>query len=557
MIVTSAAPAVAAAFFERRGTRITRRFVAGSISFRNQLGYRYPPSCCSNFVWFSTTNDRSDQEPLETSANNSQQNTAVTYNNRHATIANDDLLVSRRQKALSTLDLVRAYSQLAKARLSALVVLTTATGFVAAGPLPWTATATVTAATTAASTAATTCIQMGGGGDVLSTTTTLISVLMGTALCASSAAAYNQLFEVDRDALMKRTIHRPLVTGVLSRSHAAIAATLWGTTGVTVLWYGTDPVTACLGAANILLYAGIYTALKPITPLNTWVGAIVGAIPPVMGYTAAVAAAHSSGAMATTTAIVTLAPSTTSWAAAVLPVLDPIPLSLAATLYFWQLPHFLALSYMYRADYSRGGFAMLPCHYGGQSSATGSGTAVSADEAAARTATAMVRNAWYLGAVPLVTTATHVTSSMFAIEGLLINGYAIAVAHRFQRDRTNQNARAVFITSLWYLPCTLMLFLLHSKSWDSDGTIDSGNETENVVSEFIVRQIHAIRNKGRELCLHEQATGHVHNSSKGHGTDKSSAPCPVVLGTEMSKATTEQAARALDNSVKPIVETTK
>jgi heme o synthase len=553
MIVRSATPAVAAAFLPVRGTSITRIFVAGSISRRFEFGNRFHPNWCLS-VSFSTTNDRSEQEPFDTSADDSQKNTAVTHKNGYPAISDDDPLGSRRRKTLSTLDMVRAYSQLAKARLSALVVLTTATGFVAAGPLPWTATAAVTAATTSA---ATTCMQMGGGGDVLSTTTTLISVLMGTALCASSAAAYNQLFEVDRDALMKRTIHRPLVTGVLSRSHAAIAATLWGTTGVTVLWYGTDPVTACLGAANILLYAGIYTSLKPITPLNTWVGAIVGAIPPVMGYTAAVAAANSSGAMATTSVVVALAPSTTSWAAAVLPVLDPISLSLAATLYFWQLPHFLALSYMYRADYSRGGFAMLPCHYNGQTSATGTGAAVSADEAAARTATAMVRNAWYLGAVPLVTTATHVTSSMFAIEGLLLNGYAIAVAHRFQRDRTNQNARAVFITSLWYLPCTLMLFLLHSKSWDSDGTIDSYNQTENVVSEFMLRQIHAIRNKGRELCLHEQATGHVHHSSKSNGTDMSSAQCPVVLGTEMSKTTKEQAAKALDDSVKPLVETAK
>ena len=103
-----------------------------------------------------------------------------------------------------------------------------------------------------------------------------------------------------------------------------------------------------------------------------------------------------------------------------------------------------------------------------------------------QTASVIVRYAWYLSAVPVVTTLTNVTSSMFALEGLVLNGYALTVAHRFQQDRTNANARKVFLTSLWYLPCWLMLFLLHSKVWDEE------KENDPVV-QFLSDSIHLAR----------------------------------------------------------------
>jgi protoheme IX farnesyltransferase len=142
-----------------------------------------------------------------------------------------------------------AYSDLAKAKLSALVVTTSAAGYVAAA------------------------------GPVL--TTDFALCMMGTAFCSSSAAAFNQIFEIDRDSRMKRTQSRPLVTGELSPAEAKTAAALWGAGG-TALLAMTDPIAAALGFGNILLYSGVYTFLKPRSVVNTWVGAVVGAIPPLV-----------------------------------------------------------------------------------------------------------------------------------------------------------------------------------------------------------------------------------------------------------------------------------
>lgn len=215
-------------------------------------------------------------------------------------------------------------------------------------------------------------------------------------------------------------------------------------------------------------------------------------------------------------------------------LLDPVALTLGATLYLWQLPHFMALSYMYRADYTRGGFAMVPCH-----TITGADSAHVAEE---QTAKIIVRYAWYLAAVPVVATVFNVTSTMFALEGMILNAYALTVAHRFYRDRTNPNARKIFITSLWYLPCTLMLFLLHSKTWD-DSNVTTAVGNNNVLAQFLSDQIHAARNKGRELCLHEQSS--VHNNSQA---------CPVVLGTEKTMETVDRATQTLNGQMLPVVE---
>lgn len=147
------------------------------------------------------------------------------------------------------------YADLAKARLSFLVVTTGAAGYVAAA------------------------------GPVL--TSDFALCMVGTALCSSSAAAFNQIFEIDRDSRMKRTQTRPLVTGSLSPVEAKTAALLWGAGG-TALLSMTNPVTAALGFGNILLYSGLYTFLKPRSVVNTWVGAVVGAIPPLVRISLAV-----------------------------------------------------------------------------------------------------------------------------------------------------------------------------------------------------------------------------------------------------------------------------
>jgi heme o synthase len=440
----------------------------------------------------------------------------------------------------------KAYAELGKARLSALVVTTTAAGFLAAGPVPLSV-------------------------DPMA----LGAVLLGTAFCSCSAAAVNQIYEVHRDRQMKRTQHRPLVTGILSTQQATTAALLWGGVGVGTLWYGTDPLTTLLGASNILLYAGIYTPLKPYTIVNTWIGAIVGAIPPVMGYSAATAVATAAAAAAalhhppllTTTGATTehvsmmastsMASTTAEMASTLL--MDPIAITLGATLYLWQLPHFMALSYMYRVDYMRGGFMMVPTayqqklddhqHHSSNSNGNSNyvdatsllenspGGAGTAEEAAAiRTANVIVRYAWYLAMVPLMATACDITSSMYALESCLLNGYALHVAYRFYYQRTNSNARRIFLTSLWYLPCTLMLFLLHSKTWDAKIEEETPVVEKNVLAQWVMEHIHKIRNSGREMCVHEQAVvaaaTRTTTTTQGPNHHPTSLSCPIrVMGT--------------------------
>jgi len=364
------------------------------------------------------------------------------------------------KKSRQTPTKLKSYLDLAKAKLSALVVTTTAAGFVAAGT-PLSEQATVAAC----------CV-------------------VGTALCSSSAAAWNQILERDRDAQMKRTQQRPLVQHHLSVSEASIAATAWGVTGTGLLYFGTDPVTAMLGLSNIGLYAGLYTYMKPRSIYNTWVGAIVGAIPPVMGWTAATGGS----------------------------LLDMDAMILGTTLYLWQMPHFFALSFMHRVDYKRGGFAMLPV----------------LENDGDRTSQVVMRYAAYLAAVPLAATYAGVTSSMFALEGVALNSYALYVAHKFRQERTNANARKVFLTSLWYLPSWLVLFLLHSKVWDEEHDRD-------VLRDAIADTVHKIRAQGRQLCIHENAVA----QNPVVGEEK----CPVTL-TRKTSAVVQQATKAMSTELK-------
>lgn len=181
------------------------------------------------------------------------------------------------------------------------------------------------------------------------------------------------------------------------------------------------------------------------------------------------------------------------YAAATGGALDAQACLLGTTLYVWQMPHFFALSYMHRIDYSRGGFQMLSC--------------LDPDKAA----TLIVRYTWYLTALPFISTAAGMTSSMFALEGIVLNAYAMNIAQRFRNEQTNAHARKVFLTSLWYLPCWLMLYLLHSKVWDED-------EVDDPVVRYLHGTIHSIRNKGRDLCPHEYAAA-----------EKGDDGCPVTL----------------------------
>lgn len=160
-------------------------------------------------------------------------------------------------------------------------------------------------------------------------TSTFLMCSIGTGLMSCAANSINQYFETPFDAQMSRTKNRVLVKGYLTPLHAVGFAAVATITGLTILNCGVNGLTASLGAANLLLYTCIYTPMKRYSILNTWVGSAVGAIPPLMGW------AGCSGNL-----------EAGAWI-------------LAGLLYAWQFPHFNALSWNLRPDYSRAGYRMM------------------------------------------------------------------------------------------------------------------------------------------------------------------------------------------------------
>ncbi|PSN52221.1 Protoheme IX farnesyltransferase, partial [Blattella germanica] len=158
---------------------------------------------------------------------------------------------------------------------------------------------------------------------------TFVLCSVGTGLVSCAANAINQFFEVPFDSQMARTKNRVLVRGLLTPLHAVTFAAASTAVGLSTLYFGVNGLTATLGACNLVLYTLVYTPLKRISILNTWIGSIVGAIPPLMGW---------AGCAGT---------------------LGPGAWILPGILYAWQFPHFNALSWNLRPDYSRAGYRMM------------------------------------------------------------------------------------------------------------------------------------------------------------------------------------------------------
>uniref|UniRef100_A0A3Q2EFT5 Heme O synthase n=1 Tax=Cyprinodon variegatus TaxID=28743 RepID=A0A3Q2EFT5_CYPVA len=225
----------------------------------------------------------------------------------------------------------------------------------------------------------------------------------------------SQYFEVPFDSNMNRTKNRPLVRGQISPLHAVSFAVACGIPGVALLTLAVNPLTGFLGALNIFLYTCCYTPLKRLSIVNTWVGAVVGAIPPVMGWSAATG------------------------------TLGPGALLLGSFLYCWQFPHFNALSWNLREDYSRGGYRMM---------------SVTHPAMCKRVA---LRHS--LGLIGLSTLAPvlDVTTWTFPVISLPINLYISYLAARFYRKGDRDSARKLFFCSLWHLPMLLLLALTCKK----------------------------------------------------------------------------------------------
>jgi protoheme IX farnesyltransferase len=169
---------------------------------------------------------------------------------------------------------------------------------------------------------------------------TLVHMLFGTALMASGTAALNQWYESEGDGKMNRTKQRPIPSGRVTLRHAAIFGILLSVAGFAELTFGANLLTGLLGLFTLVSYLFLYTPMKQRSPHSTTVGAIPGAMPPLIGFAAA------SG--------------TLTWEAWIL----------YAILFLWQFPHFYAIAWMYREDYERAGIRMLPVvEPGGESTA--------------------------------------------------------------------------------------------------------------------------------------------------------------------------------------------
>ncbi|RDL31048.1 uncharacterized protein BP5553_09837 [Venustampulla echinocandica] len=260
---------------------------------------------------------------------------------------------------------------------------------------------------------------------------TLLFLTTGTALCAASANAFNMLYEPKWDAMMTRTRNRPLVRKLISTRGAAIFAILSGLVGTTALYYGVNPTVSFLGALNILLYAGVYTPMKRLSALNTWVGAIVGGIPPLMGWAAA------AGQSATENG---------DWKELLLGERSIGGWLLAGFLVAWQFPHFMALSWSIREEYKNAGYKML-CWMN-----------------PARNGRVALRYAIVCFPLCIGLCYAGVTEWSFAVTSTPVNAWLVREAVRFWKLEGHKgSARGLFWASVWHLPVVMILAMVEKK----------------------------------------------------------------------------------------------
>ncbi len=274
-------------------------------------------------------------------------------------------------------------AELVKARLTILVLLTTAVGFY---------------------------LGTAGSLDVI----LLLHAFFGTAMAAAGAAALNQWWERRLDALMHRTRERPIPGGRMTPRHALLVGIALSTAGVVYLAVACNGLSAFLALATIAIYVLAYTPLKRVSTANTLVGAVPGALPPMIGWAAA------SGNVA------------------------PPGWSLFAIMFCWQMPHFFALAWMYRDDYARGGFQMLS-----RDDATG-----------VRSASQGVLFCMLLLIVTGMPFYFGLTTQVYLPLALGLGVWFTYMAMRFHRMKTVAAARALFFTSIIYLPLLLAVLVL-------------------------------------------------------------------------------------------------
>jgi heme o synthase len=274
------------------------------------------------------------------------------------------------------------FADLVKARLTTLVLLTTAVGYYVGwqGAMNW---------------------------------LLFFNTLAGTALVAAGASALNQWLERDFDAKMRRTQSRPLPSGRLQPTTVAIFGGITSVAGLIYLALAVNLLTSVLGAVTLVSYIFIYTPLKRVTWLNTAVGAIPGALPPLMGWAAARNELSGPG-----------------WA-------------LFAILAFWQLPHFFAIAWIYREDYAKAGFVMLP----------------NVDSDGRQTGHQTISNSLALLIVSLCPFLFKMAGTVYLAGAIILGAGFLFCAIQFSRQLTLSRARQLFLASIIYLPLLLALMV--------------------------------------------------------------------------------------------------
>ncbi|MDA7497236.1 heme o synthase [bacterium] len=246
----------------------------------------------------------------------------------------------------------------------------------------------------------------------------LVAVMLGTGFLAAGAATLNQYLERDYDRLMPRTQDRPIPSGNMSADATLVFGGVLSVAGLLQLAIFVNLLTSVLGAATIALYLFVYTPLKRITSLNTIVGAVPGALPPLMGWTAARGEIDIAG-----------------W-------------SLFAILFFWQLPHFLAIAWMYKDEYGKAGYVMLP----------------NVDPTGGRTGRQALSHTLGLLPISLCPTLLGVSGGVYFIGATVLTLIFIGCAISFSRELSRVSARRLFFCSIIYLPLLLGLMVFDKVS---------------------------------------------------------------------------------------------
>lgn len=250
----------------------------------------------------------------------------------------------------------------------------------------------------------------------------LFHTCLGTLMAAAGAGCLNMLIERDIDGQMTRTRSRPLPSGRLQTGEVLLMGTLFSLGSVLYLAWMVNLLTAVVAALTLSVYLYIYTPLKKVSAVCVTVGAVAGALPPVMGWTAATGNLNMG-----------------AW-------------SLFAILFFWQFPHFLSLAWLYKDDYALGGLRMLP-------------NAI--DDRA--TAKSIVANSAFLLIASLIPTMLGLTGFIYLAIALACGAVMTYFSVGFFKTRSRQDAKRVFLFSLLYIPALVMLMLLNgaSRIWAS------------------------------------------------------------------------------------------